>query len=276
MGAPIGVRVFGAVLMLFGVLAFAVVTAVVVDDLVGARLAEALGVPVGHPAHHIVVCGFGTVGYKVAKGLCEAGEEVIAVEREPDATAYAAARRLGVPLIRGDASDEETLRSAGILSASCLVAVTDDDVTNLEAGLVSRSLRDDIRVVLRLFDSDLAERVSHRLDLTISRSVSVAAAPVFAAAMMGREVLAAVPSGRRVLLVADVPVGPRSIAAGAAVSVIDEPGAARVLGLVRGGVTEWSPAPGAPVADGDRVIVVATRAGLAETLLLTGAGEPVV
>ena len=269
--ASASVKVFGAFLMLLGVLTIAVLTAVVVDDLIGARIADGLGVPVGQPADHVVVCGLGTVGLRVAEQLHAAGVDVVGIEYDPEPATYATMRQLGFPVIRGDASEEATLLAAGVLSARCLVAVTDDDVANLEAGLASRALRDDLRVVLRLFDSGLAERVGKRLDLTISRSVSFVAAPVFAAAMMGREVVAVVPVGRRVLLVADVPVGPGSIVSGRPVEDVDEPGEIRVLGRVRDGSTTWQPDHDTVLAADDRLIVAASRAGLARTLRLTGA-----
>ena len=269
LGASSTMKVFGAFLMLLGVLTIAVLTAVVVDDLIGARLAHSLGVPLGQPVDHVVVCGLGTVGLRVAEQLRAADIDVVGIEHDPGPVTYATMRRLGFPLVRGDASEEETLLTAGVMSARCLVAVTDDDVANLEAGLASRALRDDLRVVLRLFDSDLAKRVGNRLDLSISRSVSVAAAPVFAAAMMGREVIAAVPSGRRVLLVADVPVCAGSVITGEPLSNVDEPGEIRVLGHVRDDTICWLPGPDQQVSADDRLIVAATQAGLARTLRLT-------
>jgi Trk K+ transport system NAD-binding subunit len=271
LGASAPVKVFGAFLMLLGVLTIAVLTAVIVDDLIGARIADGLGVPVGQPADHVVVCGLGTVGLRVAEQLHASGVDVVGIEHEPDPATYATMRRLGFPVIRGDASEEATLLAAGVLNAQCLVAVTDDDVANLEAGLASRALRDDLRVVLRLFDSGLAERVGKRLDLTISRSVSFIAAPVFAAALMGREVVAVVPVGRRVLLVADVPVSAGSAANGRPVEDVDEPGEIRVLGRVRDGSTTWQPGHDTVLAADDRLIVAASRVGLARALRLTGA-----
>ena len=269
--APVAVRLFTAGLMVLGFVVVAVLTAFVVDDLVGARLAGGLGVPVGRPADHVVVCGLGTVGLRVAEQLCAAGVHVVAIERNPDSATFATARRLGMPIIRGDASEESSLLAASVRTARCIVAVTDDDVANLEAGLASRALRPDTRVVLRLFDNDLADRVDRRLGLSISRSVSVAAAPVFAAAMVGREVVAAVPCGRRVLLVAEVPVGAGSATANAPLSSLDATGLVRVFGHVRDGDTVWQPPLDRVALPGDSLLVVATRAGLARTLLRTGA-----
>ena len=174
-------------------------------------------------------------------------------------------------MIAGDASDASTLASAGASHARCVVAVTDDDVVNLEAGLTARALRPETRVVLRLFDPDLADRVDRRLGLSVSRSVSYAAAPVFAAAMMGRQVLAAVPAGRRVLLVAAVPVGSDSSLDGAVLSSVDS-GRIRVFGVQTGDAAPLlTPPPDLRLAAGQTLLLVATRAGLAKILIASGA-----
>jgi Trk K+ transport system NAD-binding subunit len=270
--APAWLQVAGVVVMLLGVLVVALLTAAVVDNLVGARLVRARGPPVGKPHDHIVVCGMGTVGLRVCDQLRAAGVDVVGIERDPSPAMLAAARRLDVPLVSGDASDASTLAAAGAGRARCVVAVTDDDVVNLEAGLTARALRPDTRVVLRLFDPDLADRVDRRLGLSVSRSVSYAAAPVFAAAMMGRQVLAAVPAGRRVLLVAAVPVGAGSELDGAPLSTVDVTGRLRVFGIQteETGV-RWQPDMAHQLAAGQTVFMVATRAGLAKILVASGA-----
>jgi Trk K+ transport system NAD-binding subunit len=269
--APAWVQIAGVVVMLLGVLVVALLTAAVVDNLVGARLVRALGPPVGKPHDHIVVCGMGTVGLRVCEQLRAAGAEVVGIERDPSPAILAAARRLEVPLVSGDASDASTLASAGAGRARCVVAVTDDDVVNLEAGLTARALRPDTRVVLRLFDPDLADRVDRRLGLSVSRSVSYAAAPVFAAAMMGRQVVAAIPAGRRVLLVAAVPIGDKSALDGVLLSTVDT-GGVRIFGVQTADATPiWQPNPDMPLAAGQTLFVVATRAGLARVLIASGA-----
>ena len=118
-----------------------------------------------------------------------------------------------MPLIVGDAALEETLRAASVQTCQALVVVSTDDVTNLQAALNARALRADLRVVLRLFDGDFAERVQKAFNIDISRSVSYLAAPAFAAAMLDRRVIATIPVGRHALLVADG-AGAAGLAAG--------------------------------------------------------------
>ena len=86
--------------------------------------------------------------------------------------------------------------------------MTSSDEVNLEAALHARALRSDLRIVLRLYDDDLAERVQKMIGNTVSRSVSYLAAPAFAAAMLEHQVLRTIPVGRHALLVADVQVRP--------------------------------------------------------------------
>ena len=227
---PAGMKLFSAGIVIVGVFLIALLTAIVVDDLIGARLGQRLGLSVGRPRNHVVVCGLGSVGLGVVERLVQGGVAVVAVDQVPDSARMARARRLGVAVIYGDASKEETLNAAHVATARCVIAITSNDVTNLEVGLAARALRPDMRVVLRVFDNDLARRVDRRLGLTNSRSVSHAAAPVFAAAMLGREILQVIPYGRRVLLVAELPLPPvagpqtiRSLAWRKAVSCASSP-----------------------------------------------------
>ncbi len=267
---PASMKLFGGAIVLMGVFLLAMLTAIVVDDLIGARLGQRLGLAVGKPREHVVVCGLGRVGMRVVEHLAHAGISVVAIDRTPDAGRMARARRLGIAVVHGDASKEEILNSANVGTARCVVAVTNDDVTNLETGLATRALRPDMRVVLRLFDTDLANRVDHRLGLTISRSVSAVAAPVFATAMLGREILAVIPYGRRMLLLAELPVSEGSSAANAPLASLDRSGDTRVVAHHRGLSVTWQPAPDMELVAGDRVVVAATPTGLTHALRITG------
>ncbi len=60
------------------------------------------------------------------------------------------------------------------------------------------------RIVVRLYDDDLAERVQRTIGDTVSRSTSYLAAPAFAAAVLDHQVLRTIAVGRHVLLLAEV------------------------------------------------------------------------
>ncbi len=240
------------------------VTAAVVDAVVRARLADPLDRLRDPISGHVVVVGLGEVGLRVVAQLNDLGVPVVCVEANEDAVGVPLARRNDIPIVFGDATRVETLRTAWVSTCSAVVTLTSDDITNLEAGLSSRALRDNVRVVLRLFDDDLAGRVHRNFKIPVSRSVSFLAAPAFAAAMMERQVIGTIPVGRRVMLIADVPIAQGSELEGRPIRDAHQPGEARVLAVGRRGGPhfDWEPQDGYMLVRGDRLIFLATRAGI--------------
>jgi Trk K+ transport system NAD-binding subunit len=236
----------------------------VVDGVVKTRLARDRGEVVGQYADHVVLVGLGNVGTRVLRQLNDLGVDVVAIDLTPDARGVRVAEQLGVPLIVGDASREETLRAASIDTCRALVVVSTDDAVNLQAALHARSAREDLRVVLRLFDDDFATRVQDVFGINISRSVPRLCAPAFAAALLEREVLATIPVERHALLVAAVQVAAGSDLDGAPLSSADRALSARVISMRAAGEhwVDWQPDPRRVLTPGDEVVVVARRAGL--------------
>jgi Trk K+ transport system NAD-binding subunit len=257
-----------AVLTIISVALIPIITATVVESAVRARLALTTGGPAEPMRDHIVVVGLGNVGTRVLTALHEYGVDLVAVDHRPHARGVQVARDLGVPVLIGEATQEGILRAAYVQHCRALVVLSTNDVANLETALLGRALATDLRVVLRLFDGDFANRVERAFGLTISRSVSYLAAPTFAAAMTGREVLDTIPVRRRVLLIAELPVGAGCALEGATIAALDRPHQARLLAIRtgRGAQTLWSPPRGRKLVRTDRLLVVATRTGLSRLL----------
>lgn len=262
------------VLTIAGVALLPLITAAVVDGMVRTRLALDRGELVGVRSNHIVLVGLGNVGTRVLRQLNDLGVDVVAIDRNPDARGIQVAEQLGVPVITGDASREETLRSASIDTCRALVVLSTDDAVNLQAALHARAIIPDLRVVLRLFDDDFARRVQDAFDITISRSVSRLCAPAFAAAMLERDVLVTIPVDRHALPVATVKILAGSSLDGAPLGDADQVGSARVIAMSAAGSTwvEWSPDRRRVLAAGDEIVVVGRRAGV--RALLEQASSP--
>ncbi|MEU0965835.1 NAD-binding protein [Streptomyces sp. NPDC005917] len=265
-GQSLGRQILQLLSGLMGLLLLPVLLAAVLEALGTFRTASALRKPPRGLSGHVVLLGLGKIGTRVLTRLCELHVPVVCVESDPDARGLAVARRLRVPVVLGDVTQEGVLEAAKIRRAQTLLAVTSADTTNLEAVLYARAVRPDLKAVLRLYDDDFATavyrtlRAAHPHAVTRSRSVSYLAAPSFAGAMVGRQILGAIPVERKVLLVAVVDVGGHPQLEGRTVEGAFRAGAWRVLALEgRQGL-----AGDYLLRDGDRVVVAATRRGLAE------------
>jgi Trk K+ transport system NAD-binding subunit len=250
------------------------VTATLVDALVRARLQRESGGLLEPVKDHMIVVGLGDVGTRVLRALYDQGLDVVAIEKDPDARGVQVARELGVPLIIGDASRTSTLVAACVANSRALVIASTDDVTNLETALKGRAEKPDLRVVLRLFDGEFADRVRNAFHMDISRSVSYLAAPAFAAAMLGRYVLATIPVRRRALLIAELPIGENSSLEGEPAGAVNVDHESRLLAIrtADGSQVLWRPSEGRPLRGNDRLVVIATRHGLGR--LMAGTATP--
>jgi Trk K+ transport system NAD-binding subunit len=291
-GQPLGRQILQLFSGLVGLLLLPVLLAAVLEALGTFRSGSALRRPPRGLSGHVVLLGVGKIGTRVLARLRELRIPVVCVEADPEARGLALARRLRVPVVLGDVTQEGVLEAAKIHRAHALLALTSADTMNLEAALYARTVRPDLRVVLRLYDDDFATAVYRTLRaaypdaLTRSRSVSHLAAPAFAGAMMGRQILGAIPVERRVLLFAAVDVGGHPQLEGRTVRETFRAGAWRVLALdtaapgarrgdpASSGSASGSRSPGLVwdlpptyvLRPEDRVVLAATRRGLAELL----------
>ncbi|MCK1821069.1 NAD-binding protein [Streptomyces sp. XM83C] len=253
---------------LAGLLLLPLLIAAVLEALGTFRTASALRKPPRGLGGHIVLLGLGKIGTRVLTRLRELDVPVVCVESDPEARGMATARRLRVPVVLGDVTQEGVLEAAKIHRAYALLAVTSSDTTNLEAVLYARGVRPGLRAVLRVYDDDFATavyrtlRAAHPHALTRSRSVTHLAAPAFAGAMHGRQILGAIPVERRVLLFAEMQVGRYPQLTGKTVADAFEPGLWRVLAVDAAGV-EGEVSEAYVLRDEDRVVLAATRQGLA-------------
>ncbi len=171
-------KLVGVAVMLASVVNTAVIFALVTDSLLKKRLVLSFGHRRIRQSGHVVVAGIGSVGLRVVEELLARGESVVVIDSHENGRHLPAIFAKRVPAIIGDARSEQTLRNAGALRAKALLSVTNDDLSNLEIGLSAKALRSDLRVVLRIFDQELAQSLREQLDVHFAFSMSATAAEV--------------------------------------------------------------------------------------------------
>jgi trk system potassium uptake protein len=104
----------------------------------------------------VVIVGCGRVGSGLASRLSSGSYNVVVVDRNPQAF-----ERLPIKLltgcISGNVFDREVLQQAGGEDADALVALTNDDNTNILAALIGRREFSIPRVIARVYDPERAE-----------------------------------------------------------------------------------------------------------------------
>jgi voltage-gated potassium channel len=96
---------------------------------------------------HVILCGFGRVGEGTWEALRRRQVDVAVIEIDPERCERA--RVLGARVLEGDATDNDTLRTAGVERASAVVACVTHDSDNLVVVLSARSLMPSLHIVSR-------------------------------------------------------------------------------------------------------------------------------
>src|SRR5664279_2846945 len=150
---------------LAALLLVAVFTAALVRRLSRPRLTSLLGARAAPARGHVLLIGFGQVGFRLAQELRRRGIAVLGVERYPDAPCVRLARAAGIPVAIGRGDDRETLERLGIRRCAAVAAVTSTDLVNVAVGLAASDLAPGTPLVLRLGDGEVAAETDSLLHL---------------------------------------------------------------------------------------------------------------
>lgn len=221
--------------------------------------------------NHIVVCGLGKVGYRVVFHLLGMQQEVVGVDKNPEARFLPLIRKQKVPVILGNAREQEVLEKAGIRSASAVVAATEDDLANLDIALAARRLNPNIQVVLRMFDLDLAERVREGFGFQATFSTSALAAPALAAAATRAAVEYSFYLNDVLLNISRLTINPGSALVGRRVGDVEQELDLSILLISDSSGADFHPPADRQLKAGDRVVVFASLEALACLNQMNGA-----
>jgi Trk K+ transport system NAD-binding subunit len=181
--------------MILGATLVTIVYALLTNLLVSRRIAQSLGRQQITRMHdHVILVGLGSVGLRVLEMLVGEGQQVVVLDRDENNRYLANARALGVPVLIADSTTPGALSSANVASARAVAVLTGRDLANIETSLavdeMLGELRDQVPVVLRVFDRQLAQTIETSFGFRNVRSTSALAAPWFVGAALGLDILA--------------------------------------------------------------------------------------
>lgn len=211
--------------------------------------------------NHVVVCGLGHVGYRVVQHLLRSQIECVVLEREDNAF-VPQVRAMGVPVIIADARRQEVLASANIAEARAIIVATNDDLANLEIALDARNLKPDIRVVLRMFDDNLARKIAKGFNIQSAFSTSAIAAPVLAAAVTERNVLNSFVFNDVQLNTVEITISEGSGLLGWTLDKLRSELELTVALYRHENIMDWNPSPGFTLKPGVKLLVITTSESL--------------
>ena len=255
--SPTAIKLFGNFLMITGAATLAALFGIITDTILNSRLREFFGKGRLNMHDHIVLCGLGKLGYRILEHLKKLGEDVVAIEIQEECRFADDARNMGVPVITGDIRLLSTLEKANINKARCLITVSDEDMANLEAALSARSMNEDIRIVMRMFDQNLANKIRGGFAIETAFSTSALAAPAFAMAAVDPSIIGSFYVGEDLMLNLEITVRDGSRLNGMTTEEMEKRGEASILAYesVSIGKREIHPSDSITLNPGDKLFI---------------------
>ena len=212
-------------------------------------------------SNHIIVVGNGRVGQAIVHYVGRHGAEVVMVDREPQPDSE-------WPIVIGEATEDQTLRDAGIERATTLIAALDSDADNVYVTLSARALNPALHIVARTdhqhneakFFQAGADRVVNPYEIGGSRMGALALHPTLAEFL--DEVLHDDSHG---VTVDEIEVPPRSPAVGKPLGDLVGPDGQPLVIALRDADHGYvaNPSPSTPVPAGTVLVVLGSNADVA-------------
>ena len=179
---------------------------------------------------HIILCGLGHVGYRILERLLHWHLDVVVIEKNTESSFLARTQQMGVPVLLMDARQEESLDA--------------------------RRLNPHIRVVLRMFDENIANKLRDAFHLDVAFSSAAAAAPLVAASVLDLDILGSFTLDGRELFTAKIEIGKESALLGTTIAYLANTHRVMVLSRKCGETpSHLGPAPEEQLTAGDILVL---------------------
>lgn len=178
---PWWLRLFSFGLTLAGTAFIGVIYALLIEKLLSWRLRFTESSSPLPKKEHIIIIGLGRVGKRVALLLQELRQYVVGLAGDFDCQIN------HIPIIEGNYLS--SLNKSYLNSAKSVVAVTNNELENLELSLFAHSINPDCRLVIRTYEQRFSDRVAQLFPYAHVLCAAAISAEAFVAAAFGENVL---------------------------------------------------------------------------------------
>lgn len=172
-------KVVGISLIIISSIFISLIFSLIINGIINKRVQISMGRKKYFYKNHIILCGLGRLGYFIAEELYKRGYKIVIIESKSNSLNVEYFRKRNVEIYSGDARKADVLIDAGVDSCHTLISVLDNDIANLEIGLVAKHYNPNINLVLRIFDENMADIIKNKFNINLTNSMSYLAAKEF-------------------------------------------------------------------------------------------------
>ncbi len=179
---PWWLHFFSLITTLIGIIFVALLNGLITERLLSTKFKFTRRNPIP-TQDHVVIVGLGRVGQQVTTLLQRFKQKLVAISStitESDITSQ-------IPLVKGDII--KSLEKVNLATAKGIIAVTNDEMLNLEIALMSYSLNPNIRLVIRTSEQRFSNNLAKLLPYSAFICTSAVVAEAFAGAAFGENIL---------------------------------------------------------------------------------------
>lgn len=199
---PLWLRFFSLGLTLAGEAFVGVVYATVTDALLGSKFRFFNGRPAIPQGNHVVIIGLNLLGQRVAALLQELNSSVVGV----NSTSIDERILPQMPIVIGDTP--EALAKANLKSAKSAILVGDDNMKNLEIGLMVHTMNPNCKLVICSHKRRFSDNIAPLFPYAQVLCGPALSAEVFACAAFGEKVLSIFHLNSQIVMVTEYNIEP--------------------------------------------------------------------
>lgn len=259
-----GLLIFGMGIILYAISSF---TAILIEgELSGMLRRNKMERKIKGLKRHYIVCGGGETGLPLIEEILKNNEEAVLIDYDPESAARHQFRD-SILYIKGDATDDQNLISAGIDHATGIIISLPSDKDNLYITMTARMMSPKIRIISRMTNPKMREKL-------IKAGADGVVSPNFIGALrMASEMLRPVTvsfldtmlrSGDGTLRMHDLPITEKSGSIGKQIQSLDlnKKFKLLLLGLKIGGEMLFNPSEETELQEGMTLIVMGKSADI--------------